>query len=132
MRMLITYLALYIGFVFLITTAAVLAIQQLSEASDSIERYRLLSKLGCDRPMIARSLLAQVLIYFIAPLGLAVCHAVCAIGVTSTSLFTSVGVSITGPTLMTVLLVVAVYGSYLLVTYGAARGIIGQAIDSRR
>lgn len=132
MRMLITYLALYIGFVFLITTAAVLAIQQLSEASDSIERYRLLSKLGCDRPMIARSLLAQVLIYFIAPLGLAVCHAVCAIGVTSTSLFTSVGVSITGPTLMIVLLVVAVYGSYLLVTYGAARGIIGQAIDSRR
>lgn len=132
MRMLITYLALYIGFVFLITTAAVLAIQQLSEASDSLERYRLLSKLGCDRKMMGRSLLTQVLVYFLAPLGLAICHSVCAIGVMSSALFDSIGVSIAGPTGMTVLLVVAVYGSYLLLTYGAARGIIGQAVDSRR
>lgn len=131
MRMLITYLALYIGFVFLITTAAVLAIQQLSEASDSIDRYRLLSKLGCDRPMIDRSLLAQVLVYFLAPLGLAVCHAACAIAVTSSSLFSTLNVSITGATIMTVVLVVIVYGSYLLVTYAASRNIIGQAIRSR-
>ena len=40
----ISYLALYIGFVFLITTAAVLAIQQLSEASDSLARYRCLPR----------------------------------------------------------------------------------------
>lgn len=132
MRMLISYLALYVGFVFLITTAAVLAIQQLSEASDSIERYRLLSKLGCDRRMIARTLRTQVLVYFLAPLALAVCHAACAIGVVSTTMFSSLGVSIAGPTAMTVALVVVVYGSYLLVTYGAARGIVIQTVDSRR
>lgn len=132
MRILITYLALYIGLVFLITTAAVLAIQQLSEASDSAARYRLLSKLGCDRSMISRSLRAQVLVYFLAPLALAVCHAACAIGVVSSTLLESVNVSILGPTAMTVLLVVLVYGAYLVVTYAASRNIIGQAISSHR
>ncbi|MEG0758926.1 MAG: ABC transporter permease, partial [Raoultibacter sp.] len=117
MRMMITYLALYIGFVFLITTAAVLAIQQLSEASDSMERYRLLSKLGCDRSMIAGSLRTQVLVYFLAPLGLAVCHSCCAIGVLSVTMFSALGVSIGGAALMTVGLVLVVYGSYMLVTY---------------
>lgn len=131
MRMMISYLALYIGFVFLITTAAVLAIQQLSEASDSMERYRLLSKLGCDRSMIARSLRTQVLVYFLAPLGLAICHACCAIGVLSITMFSSLGVSIGGATLMTAGLVIVVYGSYMLVTYLASRGIIDQAIKMR-
>ena len=36
--------ALYIGFVFLIATAAILAIQQLSETSDSLARYRVLAR----------------------------------------------------------------------------------------
>ena len=93
LRLMITYLALYIGFVFLISTAAILAIQQLSQASDSTPRYRILWKLGCDRGMIYRSLLAQVLVYFLVPLGLAVCHSVCAIGVLSDSLLDAIGVS---------------------------------------
>ena len=38
LRMLITYLAIYIGFVMLIATAAILAIQQLSETADSLGR----------------------------------------------------------------------------------------------
>ncbi|MEG0683378.1 MAG: ABC transporter permease, partial [Raoultibacter sp.] len=127
-RMMITYLALYIGFIFLITTAAVLAIQQLSETSDSIARYRMLAQIGCDRRMLSRSLMAQVLIYFLTPLGLAIAHAACAISVISKSLFQNLGVSIVGPVIMTVVLVVVVYGSYLLVTYFAARGIIRQAL----
>ncbi|MFR5092844.1 MAG: hypothetical protein ACLTDR_13400 [Adlercreutzia equolifaciens] len=40
LRLMITYLALYIGFIFLVSTAAILAIQQLSQTSDSAPRYR--------------------------------------------------------------------------------------------
>lgn len=54
LRLMITYLALYIGFIFLVSTAAILAIQQLSQTSDSAPRYRTLWKLGCDRAMINR------------------------------------------------------------------------------
>ena len=124
LRLMITYLALYIGFVFLISTAAILAIQQLSQASDSTPRYRILWKLGCDRGMINRSLLAQVLVYFLVPLGLAVCHSVCAIGVLSDSLLDAIGVSSAGPIMMAAGLTLVIYGGYMLVTYLAARGIV--------
>ena len=50
--------------------------------------------------MIYRSLLAQVLVYFLVPLGLAVCHSVCAIGVLSDSLLDAIGVSSAGPIMM--------------------------------
>ena len=36
----IVFLGIYLGIVFLISSAAVLALQQLSEASDSLERYK--------------------------------------------------------------------------------------------
>lgn len=128
LRLMITYLALYIGFVFLISTAAILAIQQLSQASDSTPRYRILWKLGCDRGMIYRSLLAQVLVYFLVPLGLAVCHSVCAIGVLSDSLLDAIGVSSVGPIMMAAGLTLVIYGGYMLVTYLAARGIVKTAL----
>ncbi len=130
LRMLITYLAIYIGFVFLIATAAVLAIQQLSEAADSQDRYRLLARLGCDERMLSRSVLIQVLVYFLCPLALAVCHAACAISVMSDSLFDLLGVSVFGPIAMAGAFITAVYGIYMLSTYLASRSIMRQAIKS--
>lgn len=128
MRLMITYLALYIGFIFLVSTAAILAIQQLSQASDSAPRYRILSKLGCDAGMIYRSLLAQVLVYFLVPLGLAVCHSACAIGVLSDSMFDAIGVNTFTPIMMAAGLTIVIYGGYMLVTYLAARGIAKTAL----
>lgn len=128
LRFMITYLALYIGFIFLISTAAILAIQQLSQASDSTPRYRTLWNLGCDRRMIFRSLLAQVMVYFLIPLGLALCHSACAIGVISNSLFQSMGVSPTVPIIMAACLTLLIYGSYMMVTYFASRSIVSTAV----
>lgn len=131
MNVLITYLALYIGFTFLITTAAMLAIQQLSETSDSLPRYKVLAQIGCDRRMILGSLRTQVLVYFLAPLGLAVCHAACAVSVIGSSVFDLLGVSVSGPILMTGALTVLVYGSYLAVTYFTCRGVIKSSLGSK-
>lgn len=128
LRMMITYLALYIGFVFLVATAAILAIQQLSEAADSQPRYRMLAKLGCDEKSLYRSLFAQVLVYFLAPLALAVCHSACAIGVLASSLFEVLGSPVQGPILMAAGFTLVIYGGYLLVTYFASRGIVKQAV----
>ncbi len=131
MNLMISYLALYIGFVFLIATAAILAIQQLSETSDSLPRYRVLAEIGCDRRMIFRSLRAQVLVYFTAPLALAVCHAVCAVSIISDAVISQLGVSVLEPALMTGVLVAVVYGAYLLVTYFASRGIIRASLGKK-
>lgn len=127
LRMMITYLALYIGFVFLIATAAILAIQQLSEAADSQPRYKLLSRLGCDSRMLSRSLFTQVLVYFLAPLLVAVCHTACAITVLSDNLFTALGTPVQGPILMAAGFTLLIYGGYFLVTYFTSRSIVRQA-----
>ncbi|MEI3309642.1 MAG: hypothetical protein V8R48_12620 [Eggerthella lenta] len=131
MNTMISYLALYIGFVFLIATAAILAIQQLSETSDSLARYRVLAEIGCDRRMIFRSLRAQVLVYFLVPLALAVCHTVCAVGVISDAVLAQLGVSVLEPALMTGVLTGIVYGAYLLVTHFASRSIIRASLGKK-
>lgn len=73
-RVAFLFVLLYIGVVFMIVAAAALALQQLSEASDNVGRYALLSKLGVDRKMINRSIFSQVAIYFLIPMALAIVH----------------------------------------------------------
>lgn len=123
LRMAIIYLALYIGFVFLMATATILAIQRLSDTADSQPSYRTLSQLGCDRPMINRTVLAQTLVYFLAPLALAVCHSACAIGVLNHSFFDPLGLSVAEPIVLAAALVVGIYGLYLLLTYLMSRSM---------
>ena len=127
-RVLITYLAVYIGFVLLIATAAVLAIQQLSEASDSIPRYRTLAQLGCDRRMIMRSLRTQILVYFLAPLAVAICHSACALGVMMQTLKAYYNIAPMEYVLSAAVLVLVVYGGYLLVTYFGCRGMVRSSL----
>lgn len=131
LKMLITYLALYIGFVFLISTAAVLAVQQLSNTADSLPRYRMLSRIGCGPKMINRSLLIQILVYFLLPLIVAACHATCAIGVLSGELFEAMGVSVAGPIAGSAAMVAVIYGGYLLVTYLTSKGAVTGALKAR-
>lgn len=126
LRMMITYLALYIGFVFLIATATILAIQQLSDVSDSASRYRLLGKLGCDRRMIDSSMFAQICIYFLAPLGLALCHSACAIGVLSKSLLMVAGNSVVLPVVLAIVSLLAIYAIYMFITYFIGKSIVAE------
>lgn len=129
LRVMITYLAIYIGLVLLVATAAVLAIQLLSLTIDSLDRYRLLSKLGCDTSMLTHSLFEQVVIYFVAPLALAVCHSACAIAVLSESLFAALGRDLFPSIVMAACLVVAIYGGYMLITYLTSRASVKQAVS---
>ena len=125
LKLLLVYLALYIGFVFLMTTAAVLSVQQLSEVADSIPRYRLLAQLGCDRAMVLRSLRTQIGIYFVAPLLVAGCHSACTISVLYENLLSLWGASaVTGTLTIGIALVVAVYAIYLVSTYLVARSAV--------
>ena len=125
LKLLLVYLALYIGFVFLMTTAAVLSVQQLSEVADSIPRYRLLAQLGCDRAMVLRSLRTQIGIYFVAPLLVAGCHSACAIRLLYKNLLSLWGTgAVTGTLTIGIALVVAVYAIYLASTYLVARSAV--------
>lgn len=72
----VTFIGLYLGVVFLISSAVILALKQLSESADNIERYQVLRQLGADEGMIGKALFGQIGIFFAAPLFLAVIHSV--------------------------------------------------------
>lgn len=128
----ISYLAIYIGFVLVIACAAILAIQQLSSASDAAPSYLLLSELGCPTKMTMGSLLAQTLTFFLLPLVVALAHSAVALSQVMTV------VSLIGrgnwaiPILITAVAFVAVYGTYLMVTYFMARGIVSYRTSKAR
>lgn len=129
MRMLITYLALYIGLVLLVAVAAVLAIQLLSLTIDSLNRYQTLNRLGCDMRALGRSLFAQVLLYFALPLAIAVCHSAWTIHILSKTLFEAFGLDLLPTILMSAALVLVIYGGYMLVTYATSKATVKQAIS---
>ena len=126
----ITYLAIYIGFVLLIACAAILALQQLSEAADNVLRYSLLEKIGVEHSMMNKALLTQIGIYFVFPLVVALCHSGVALYVLN-NVLSLIGISnLSVPIMVTLALLVLVYGGYFLVTYFGSRSIVHQKITS--
>ena len=77
----VTYLALYIGLVLFIACAAILALQQLSEASDNARAYQVLAELGAEKGLASRALFVQIGVYFLFPLLMAAAHATCAMSI---------------------------------------------------
>jgi putative ABC transport system permease protein len=120
----VAYLALYLGVVFLIASAALLAIAQLSETSDNITRYRMLAKIGTDDKMLRRAVFSQIAIYFGAPFALALVHSV--VGIRSVGLiFASLkGTDIFSGTLFAAFIIILIYGGYFLATYIGSKGIL--------
>lgn len=131
LKMVIAFLALYLGSVMLVATAAVLAIQQLSEAADSLGRYRRLSDLGCELKQIFGSLRAQIVTYFCAPLVLAACHTACAVLVVSSTLFSELGVYPVDLIGIAAGSIVGIYAVYLAATYLLSKSIIRSSILQR-
>lgn len=115
------YLAIYLGFVLVIACAAILSIQQLSEASDNAQRYGLLRKLGAPEGMLNRALFAQVLVYFLFPLLLAAAHAACAMYVVSDVVAVFGHFEIGATAAFVAACFLAVYGAYFAITYLCAR-----------
>lgn len=120
----VSYLAIYMGVIFLITSAAVLALQQLCESADNVYRYELLKKVGVDEKVINKSLFTQIGIYFMIPLALAIIHSIVGLK------FSQGVVSIVGNgsmmkyILITLLILIVVYGGYFIATYNNAKKMI--------
>ncbi|MBO0561920.1 ABC transporter permease, partial [Clostridium botulinum] len=107
------FIAIYLGLVFLITSMAVLALQQLSEASDSIERYKALKRIGANKKMIDKTIFIQTLAYFSLPVILALIHSMVVIKIINdvTSMIINTA-NFRYSILITVLIFVIVYLGY--------------------
>ena len=124
LKTIISYISIYIGFVFIMSVVVCLALQQLGEASDNVHRYALLIKLGVEDKMIKHSLLTQIGVYFFMPLGLAIIHSVVGIKVASGVVQVIGNLDILQNMVLTSGFLILIYGSYFIVTYVASVAIV--------
>ena len=121
----ITFIAIYLGIIFLIASSAILALKQLTESSDNKQRYLVLRKIGCDERMINKSLFWQIGIFFAAPLILAVIHSIFGIQFALKTLSAIASSADLLPSIIvTVIIMGVVYGAYFLATYLGSKNII--------
>ncbi|WP_053986164.1 ABC transporter permease [Niameybacter massiliensis] len=120
----VTYIGIYIGFVFLIASAAILALQQLLEITDHTAHYEILRKLGVPYDTLKRSLFTQIALYFFAPLSLALVHSIVGLNITNNLIAQFGSLSLGVTTFITAFFLVVIYGGYFLTTYITAKNVI--------
>ena len=128
---LISYLAIYIGFVLVVACAAILSIQQLSNVADGSRSYRVLAQIGCDDRQIRHSVMAQQAVFFLFPLAVGLAHSFVALKVIIELVSIFGNMSIGGTVGLTCAIFLAAYGGYFLVTYLMSAGMVQAAIATR-
>lgn len=123
-KAIISFLGTYLGIIFLITSAAILALQQLSQAADNRHRYVILQKVGADDSLINTALFKQIAIYFMLPLTVAAIHSVVGIKVANDVIQSAGNINATYNIAITAVLITIVYGAYFLATYFSSKSII--------
>ena len=128
MTTVVLFIGIYIGIVFLISSMAVLALQQLSEASDSIDRYKSLKRLGASEKDINKTIFIQTLVYFSLPVILAFIHSVVGIKVANDFVSVYNKPDIMGSSLITAVIFMIVYIIYFYITYSGYKNIVKNKI----
>ena len=131
MNGLISYLAIYIGFVLVVACAAILSIQQLSNVADGSRSYRVLAQIGCDDRQIRHSVMAQQAVFFLFPLAVGLAHSFVALKVIIEMVSIFGNMSIGGTVGLACAIFLAAYGGYFLVTYLMSAGMVQAAIATR-
>ncbi len=131
MNGLISYLAIYIGFVLVVACAAILTIQQLSGVADAGKNCLILSELGTSRREIMRSVLAQQTVFFVFPLAVGVAHSLVALDVVIEIVELFGHMAIGSTVGLTCAIFLLCYGGYFVLTYMMSKGIVRDSIRVR-
>lgn len=121
---LITFIGLYLGIIFLISSAAILALKELSESSDNKNRFRMLRKIGADERLINKALFKEMFIFFTLPLALALIHSIFGMMFSVKILEVFGTEQLLKSIIMTIVFFIFIYGGYFLITYQTSKSII--------
>lgn len=124
LKAIISFLAIYLGIVFMVACAAILAIQQLAQASDNKERYALLRKLGAEKKMLERALFIQILCYFLLPFMLGIVHSIVGLMAVNDAMMAFERVNVMNSVLIPALFIIFIYGVYFGLTYIGCKHIL--------
>ena len=128
---LVSFLCCYIGLIFLLICAALLALKQLTETTDNIYRYGLLQKLGAGKKQVGRTLLSQTAIFFAAPLVVAGIYSTVLMGKAMEVVEEFMNIHISTNMIFTVVIFLMVYGSYFLATYLSCKRMVTEHQNKR-
>lgn len=121
-RVMGTFVAVYTGIILLITSAAILSIQQLSELSYMRKSYTKLLQLGATSTCCSGTIFTQLGIWFMLPCALAISHAFCVMKEMD-ALYRLMGADTEAKqwVFITVGIVLAIYALYFLMTFVIVR-----------
>lgn len=125
LTMTVAFVVIYIGVVFLIASAAMLALKALSESIDSTGKYTILKKIGCEDKVLRKALFAQIGVYFALPMLVAAIHSVFGLRYVNYMISSFNKQQIGWGVVVTGILLVVLYGGYLLATYSGSKRIVG-------
>lgn len=128
---LVSFLCCYVGSVFLLICAALLALKQLTDTADHMQRYGLLQKLGATRRQIDRALFWQTAIFFAAPLAVAGIFSAVLIQKAMEVVENFMNLHISTNLAFTVVLFLAVYGGYFLATCLSCKRMVMERQNGR-
>lgn len=120
----VTFIGLYLGIIFLISSAAILALKELSESTDNKIRYQMLRNIGTDEKMISQALFRQIAIFFLFPLLFAIIHSIFGIQFCNIILETFGNEKLFLSIVVTAFILVFIYGGYFWITYVCSKHII--------
>lgn len=124
LSVIVTFIGLYLGIIFLISSSAILALKELSDCIDDKNKYKTLRQIGADEKDINKALFKQTLIFFMMPLSLAVVHTIFGIKFCKNILNTLGIDNMLNGSIITILFLIAIYGIYFVITYLCSRNII--------
>ena len=124
LRVIATFIGLYVGIIFLISSSAVLALKELSDCIDDKNKYRVLRQIGVSEKLINKALFKQTFIFFMLPLCLAVVHTIFGLKFCKSILATIDIDSMLNGSVATFLFLIAIYGVYFIITYLCNKNII--------
>ena len=124
----VTFIGLYLGIIFLISSSAILALKSLSDSIDDKNKYKILRQIGTDEKEINKALFKQTFIFFMMPLLLAIIHTLVGLKFCSYML-NSLGITdVSSGFIRTFIFLIAIYGIYFLVTYLCSKNIIKERV----
>ena len=119
-----TFIGLYLGIIFLISSAALLALKELSEQADNKMRFTMLRKIGTDEKLLNKALFYQIGIFFLFPLLIAGIHSIFGIQFCNFILASFGSDKLLPSIIMTALFLIIIYGGYFLLTYFVSKNMI--------
>ncbi len=124
LKMMLTYVGIYLGLIFLIACSTIIALIQLSESDENIVRYSLLYKIGASEKDIKATIFKSVFIGFGTPLSLALVHSVFGVWLINNVVVKFGDANIMNNVIYALCVMLFVYGLYFVITYNGVKRTI--------